>query len=108
MANKFKIRSPLHRKWVASHGCSIHRSGLQCNQVPIDPDHLMRAGGHATGLTESDEFIVPLCRFIHHAEKTRTGDEKKFWAKYGYSWEDVLDLAQYYKENSPCPKIRNR
>lgn len=105
MANKFKIRSKKHRDWVASHGCCISHGGLQCNQGPVDADHLMRAGGHGMGLKESDELVVPLCRYIHHTEKTRTGDERQFWAKYGYTWKEIITLAKYYKENSPCKKI---
>jgi hypothetical protein len=107
MANKFKIRSSLHLKWVASFPCTITRGGLNCNIEPVHPDHLMRTGDHSMGSKACDANVLPLC-WHHHHEKTITGDERHFWQKYGLSWAEVLKIVKWYKENSPCPKIRNK
>lgn len=80
---------------------------MSCNIEPVHPDHLMRAGDHSMGSKACDSNTLPLCH-SHHQEKTLAGDERKFWAKYGIAWEGVLEIVKWYKENSPCPKIRNK
>ena len=107
MANKLKIRSPLHLRWVASFPCTIERGGLRCNGVPVHSDHLMRSGDHSMGSKACDSNTLPLCA-LHHHEKTITGNEKDFWKKYGFEWSQILNIVKFYKEKSPCPKIRDK
>ena len=101
-----KIRSPKHRKFVASQPCMItNLEGENCNGTPVDAHHLMKMGGRGTSLKESDEWTVPLCR-KHHIEVTGYGDEEVFWMYYNISYELVKDMAEFLSMQSPCDKIR--
>lgn len=104
MVNKVKIRSPVHLRWVKSHPCSIKRDGESCCLKPVDPHHLMQMGGRGGALKEDDMWTVPLCRF-HHAEVTGYGKEYLFWLKYGYEYNDVIEIARMMSLYSPDKKI---
>ncbi|WP_308515815.1 putative HNHc nuclease [Sphingomonas flavescens] len=84
---------PAHRKWVASHHCSVPG----CNSTPIECAHVRRGSDGGMGLKPSDIWTVSLCR-DHHAEQHRTG-ETSFEQKYDLS---LLDLAKEFARRSPC------
>lgn len=88
------IRSPKHLARVRKMDCMITRDGEHCNGQPVDAHHLMRVGNRGMSLKEWDCWVVPLCRKIHHAEVTVTGDEPEFWKNYGFTYEQVKDYAR--------------
>lgn len=99
------IRSPKHLKFIKGHNCMITREGQECNGTPVDPHHLMKIGNRGLGRKENDSWCVPLCR-THHCQVTRYGDERKFWALYGYEYEEVKERAKHLASISPCERIR--
>jgi len=86
------IRSPKFCLKLREYPCMIKNcEGENCN-LEAAGHHLSfveKRGGMATKTCDSKQ--VPLCR-LHHSSLHNTG-EKTFWAKYGYSLEEVEQYA---------------
>lgn len=97
-----KLRSPLHRKFVAEQACII--SGRQGEGV--QSHHLLRVPGqHGLATKASDIFCVPLY-FVVHDALHRNGNEVVFFANHGLDYELVVKIAMHYAKISPCPDAR--
>jgi len=96
-----KIRSPKHRKFVASQPCMITGStyGVQSHRLlRVEP---------IKGLSTKscDSYCVPLHHTIHDALH-KNGNEIVFFANHGFDYEVVKDMAEFLSMQSPCDKIR--
>jgi hypothetical protein len=89
---KAKLRSPSHRRWVATHRCCVPA----CQLMPIECAHVRSAATAGVGMKSSDAFCLSLCR-EHHAEAHRIG-ERTFEAKHGIK---LRALAEEFYRRSP-------
>lgn len=85
------IRSPKHLARVRKLDCMIKNDeGENCNGHVV-AHHLTFINEGGMGEKVGDNWVVPLS-VGHHAELHRVG-EKRFWAKYGFTLEEVINYA---------------
>ena len=97
-----KIRSPKHRKFVASQPCII--TGYQGERGV--PHHLMRVDGtKGVGTKSCDRWCIPLEFSIHEALHNN-GDEIAFFTNHGMPYERVMLKARCLAQQSPDKRIR--
>jgi hypothetical protein len=99
------IRSPKHRKFVASQPCIL--SGISGDDV--HPHHLLRVNSiKGMGLKSCDMWCIPLKAKLHN-ELHKCGDEIKYLElKWNGDYEDIKGIALAYAKISPDKKIRDR
>jgi hypothetical protein len=86
------IRSPRHLKYVRTLPCMITRTGENCNGTPVVAHHLTFIKEGGMGQKVGDNWTVPLSH-AHHQELHRIG-EKTFWAKCGFTLEELETYAK--------------
>ena len=67
-----------------------------CKRSDVIAHHLTIAQPKGRSIKAGDQWTVPLCEGMHHAQAApdgvhRDGDERRWWAKHGV---DPLSLAQ--------------
>jgi len=87
-------RDKTHRRFVCAQACIV------CGRQPSDAHHLRFAQAKALGSKVSDEFTVPLCR-SHHRELHRTGDEARWWGRFGIDPIAIAD--KLWSQTHPVP-----
>lgn len=71
---------------------------LFCNKDPGGQAHHIRSGLHAMGMKPEDKYAVPICQLCHYEIHAIRG-EKIFFEKYGYTIDQVKDIAlKLYEE----------
>jgi hypothetical protein len=87
-----RVRSPAHLERLRLLPCCVPG----CNRRPVDAHHITFAQLSARGLKVSDEFVVPLCHWVHHDPRSAesvhfVGNERNWWTRQG---TDPLKLAE--------------
>ena len=91
------LRSPVHRKFVASHLCVCHKEGA-C-QGPIDCCHARDVAPRSGG-KPSDVFCFSACRKHHNESEKR---EHAFGLEHGI---DILLLCLEFAAASPDKTVK--
>jgi hypothetical protein len=79
-----RFRSAAHLNRLRKLACTIPG----CRGTPVDPHHLTHLERRGMGLKSSDQFAVPLCRWVHHSATSNdgvhhVGDEASWWEARG-------------------------
>ncbi len=70
-----RYRNKEHLQFVSKQACLI------CGRKHSDPHHLGFMQPRALGRKVSAEFVVPLCRRVHHRAVRRVSDEQAWWTQ---------------------------
>ena len=87
------FRSKKHLKEVSEMPCCIN--DFSCNGE-VQAHHLLKPwrGARGMGMKASDDNVIPLCQYHHSVLHDRSGNEFKFFVKYGRKETFGQELAR--------------
>jgi hypothetical protein len=93
-----RLRSKAHLDRLKALPCCIPG----CREREVDAHHITTAQPKGRGIKVSDEFSVPLCRWVHHSATSKdavhfASSEREWWRQHQI---DPLILAEKYWEAS--------